>query len=547
MMPNHTSPGRSHPRTPRALLALIAALGFACGDPAAPSPAVLAISPQGSALLVGRTVQLQITATRDNAPAADETYMYSSDNALVATVSSTGLVTAVGLGTTKIDVKSNSGGTASTAISVIVGPAAEVAKSGGDNQNTNVTTAVAIPPSVLVRDEVGTPVPGVSVIFAVASGSGSITGAAATTNASGLASVGSWTLGNAGANTLTATVDGVAPVTFAATGTQPVIATDVSTLVFSGTANGVSPAAKTVAITNSGDGPLSGLAIGSINYSPGATGWLTTSLTGIGDPATLTVSPSMFGLASGIYAATVLVTGSGAAPRAIAVTLTVNPQVAGSVGFLSQQVALPRNTTVPFTATIRDVDGNAMPGTITYTSRNTAVASVNTAGHITGNAPGQAVIVGTVSSIIADSTLAVVTGADAAVVVSSLSGFSLAADAEHTVSIYVDMTGSKKKLASGQVDITWAVPQLVYQSHAAGSGVAATVNASSAAAGTLRVSFADPAGLTGRVEILKITFRNSATAGLIGELKLAATELTATDLSDLNATAVKVTRPLIVK
>jgi len=73
------------------------------------------------------------------------------------------------------------------------------------------------------------------------------------------------------------------------------------------------------------------------------------------------------------------------------------------------------------------------------------------------------------------------------------------------------------------------------------------VNASSAPAGTLRISFADPAGLTGRVEVLKITFKNSTTAGLIGELKLSANELTAIDLTDLNAAAVKVTRALIVK
>jgi hypothetical protein len=547
MIPITTSPARLRPRILRTTLSAFVALGIACGDPAAPSPAVLSISPEASSLLVGKTVQLQVSATRDNAPVTDETYTYSTDNGLIATVSATGLVTATGLGATKVTVKSTSGGEASTAVSVVVGPAKEVVKSAGDNQTTNVTTAVVIPPSVIVKDEVGTPVPGASVLFAVASGNGSITGAAATTNANGVASVGSWTLGSAGANTLTASVEGATAATFTATATQPVIAVDVSSLAFTGTANGVSPAAKTVAITNSGNGALGSLAVGTINYSPGATGWLTASLNGTGAPATLTVTANMFGLTSGIYAATIPVTGSGAAPRSVSVTLTVNPQVPATVGFLSQQVSVQQNTTVPFTATLRDVDGNSMPGTITYASRNTAVASINSAGHITGNAPGQAILVGTYSSIIADSALAIVTAPEAAVVVSSLTGFKLVGGAEHTVSIYVDMTQSKKKLSSGQIDITWSVPQLVYQSHAAGAGVAATVNATSAAAGTIRVSFADPAGLTGKVEVLKITFKNSATAGLIGELKLSANELTATDLSDLNATAVKVTRPLIVK
>jgi hypothetical protein len=62
----------------------------------------------------------------------------------------------------------------------------------------------------------------VSVTFAVASGGGSITGGSTTTNASGIATVGSWTLGTtAGPNTLTATATGLSgsPVTFTATGT----------------------------------------------------------------------------------------------------------------------------------------------------------------------------------------------------------------------------------------------------------------------------------------------------------------------------------------
>ena len=61
-----------------------------------------------------------------------------------------------------------------------------------------------------------------SVTFAVASGGGSVTGLTAMTNASGIATVGRWTLGtSAGANSLTATSAGLSgsPVTFSATGT----------------------------------------------------------------------------------------------------------------------------------------------------------------------------------------------------------------------------------------------------------------------------------------------------------------------------------------
>ena len=88
----------------------------------------------------------------------------------------------------------------------------------GNAQTATVGTAVATAPSVVVRDAYGNRISGVSVTFAVASGGGNATGTSTTTNASGIATVGSWTLGPAaGANSLTATSGGLV-VTFTATG-----------------------------------------------------------------------------------------------------------------------------------------------------------------------------------------------------------------------------------------------------------------------------------------------------------------------------------------
>jgi hypothetical protein len=76
-----------------------------------------------------------------------------------------------------------------------------------------------------VKDAGGNPKSGVSVTFAVVSGGGSITGAAAVTNAAGVAAVGSWTLGNSGGvNSLSATVTGLPSVTFTAGVTSSVCA-----------------------------------------------------------------------------------------------------------------------------------------------------------------------------------------------------------------------------------------------------------------------------------------------------------------------------------
>src|SRR5213080_1108886 len=84
-------------------------------------------------------------------------------------------------------------------------------------------TAVATPPAVLVRDQHGNPVQGVSVTFAVASGGGSVNPTSpVATGLDGIAAATSWTLGpTEGTNTLTASSAGLtgSPVTFTATGT----------------------------------------------------------------------------------------------------------------------------------------------------------------------------------------------------------------------------------------------------------------------------------------------------------------------------------------
>jgi hypothetical protein len=93
--------------------------------------------------------------------------------------------------------------------------------SAGDKQTATVGNAVAIAPAVKIVDSEGFGVPGKIVQFAITGGNGSLTGVVDTTDNSGIASVGSWTLSSiAGANSLSATAPGVpgSPIQFAATG-----------------------------------------------------------------------------------------------------------------------------------------------------------------------------------------------------------------------------------------------------------------------------------------------------------------------------------------
>ena len=110
-------------------------------------------------------------------------------------------------------------------------PPTQMSLNAGDAQTASAGAAVAIDPSVLVQDAQGDPVGGVHVTFAVATGAGSVTGADAVSNGSGIATVDSWKLGAvAGANSLTATCEGLtgSPVTFTATGDAGILTVDLA-------------------------------------------------------------------------------------------------------------------------------------------------------------------------------------------------------------------------------------------------------------------------------------------------------------------------------
>jgi leishmanolysin len=107
------------------------------------------------------------------------------------------------------------------------GPPANIAANSTTSQTGLTGNSVTTLPSVKVTDADGRAVPGASVLFQLTGGGGSIGGAVATTNSSGVASLGSWTLGpSAGANTVDASGNGTtlagAPVTFTVNASAPV-------------------------------------------------------------------------------------------------------------------------------------------------------------------------------------------------------------------------------------------------------------------------------------------------------------------------------------
>ena len=96
---------------------------------------------------------------------------------------------------------------------------AALAKVAGDNQVAQVGSDVPVAPRVRVTDAGGNPVALVPVLFMVPPGGGSVTPLEVSTDSQGFASVGAWTLGTtSGQNALSASVSGLQPVVFSATG-----------------------------------------------------------------------------------------------------------------------------------------------------------------------------------------------------------------------------------------------------------------------------------------------------------------------------------------
>ena len=107
---------------------------------------------------------------------------------------------------------------------VAAAPAASrVERVDGNNQRAESGSQVPVPPAVRVTNSAGEPMAGVPVTFVVTQGNGSVSGAEQTTDAQGIARVGSWTLGAEGRNVLEARAGSLtgSPVIFEATGTTP--------------------------------------------------------------------------------------------------------------------------------------------------------------------------------------------------------------------------------------------------------------------------------------------------------------------------------------
>jgi adhesin/invasin len=270
----------------------------------------------------------------------------------------------------------------STAINATVtaAKAATVTEVAGDNQTAAAGAAVPIAPSVRVADAFGNLVPDVAVTFSVLTGGGRVTNGVRTTNAQGIATVGSWVLGPAaGIHSLAARVEesGVAnnPIVFTATATTPTGSQMVATVGNNQQApvGRLVPVAPTVVVRNTAGDGVPGVVVtfaiatggGSVVGSrqvTDATGTATVGGWFLGPlPGANTLTASSAGLTSATFTATGI---SGLPVSMVAVSQVTQSAPAGT------------NVGDPPSVIVRDVQGIPVAGIIVTFSVTSGGGSV---------------------------------------------------------------------------------------------------------------------------------------------------------------------------
>jgi len=327
-----------------------------------PPASAVVLSPAASALLVGQTEQLSARVTdATGAPIPGASVTFSSGSPAVAAVDAhSGVVTAVGVGT-----------------------AAITGTSGGKTGQAIVTVSLVPVASVLVTPPVDT----------------LLVGRQAALRATALDSAGHQLTGRpvtwASSNSTVAAVDASGQVTARAAGTAVVVATvggvgGASTITVPPVPVGrVTIAPKSASVPQGGQQQFTATVRdqNGVVVSDRPVTW-SSSATGVA-----VVSGSGLATAVGVGSASIVAQSGGAADTAI---LTVTQVPVASVTVTPNPASVTVQGTVALTATTRDAQGTVLTGrTVTWSSANPQIATVNGSGVVTGTGVGSVTVTAT--------------------------------------------------------------------------------------------------------------------------------------------------------
>lgn len=320
--------------------------------------ASVVVTPTISNVVAGQTTQLA-AQLRDasGATITGRAIAWMSNSTTVATVSSTGLVSAVAPGTATITATSE-GRSGSATVNVAPRPVSAVIVSPGQ---VTLFATQTVQLSALVTDDRGQVLPGKPVAFsssdnqvATVSSSGVVTGI------------------SAGSATITATSEGATGTALVTIAPDPVAVVEVT------------PSAADINIgqivqltatpRNIAGTPLNGRTVV----------WSSAS------PSLATVSSS--GVVTGVAAGNAVIIASVDGKQGSAV-ITVRQVAVASVSVSPSTTAIAAGQTVTLTATTLDASGNTLTGRIVgWSSSDNAIATVSSNGEVTGVSPGSATI-----------------------------------------------------------------------------------------------------------------------------------------------------------
>ena len=350
--------------------------------------ASLAVTPAAASIVVGDSLQLTAVASDVNGqPLTGRTVTWTSSDATVASVSASGMVKGIAANAQPVTITAATGSRSATA-QITVRPAVSIQLS------PNIVTFAAssggaLPPAqtVTVSNPNGGAIPGLAL--------GTVAYRGATGWLQATLSGNVITLAILRSNLSTGSDTAIVPVTSPAAsnspqnltvvyriGQGPLISVTPSAVTFSAVAGSTNPAAKTVAIANSGGGVLSGLSTTTTYAAGKPTGWLAATLSQTTAPAALTLQPNIGSLPSAFdtLSATMTVKSSvaGVSPQTVTVTLFLAPapSITLSTSIVTFGASKGAAAPAPATVTISNGGGGTLSGlalgTTTYQPAATA-------------------------------------------------------------------------------------------------------------------------------------------------------------------------------
>ena len=342
-----------------------------------PPVASVSVSPTSATVLVGQTVQLTATPEDANGSALiGRVVTWASSVPGDATVSASGLVTAVAAGTAMLTATSEGQSGTATVTTTAVPVALVTVTPASTSLFVGQTTQL----SVTTKDSAGNVLTGRTITWASSSTT------VATVSAAGLV-----TAKAAGSGTITATSEGKNGTATVTVTIVPVASVAVSP------ASASMPVAQTVQLSATTKDSAGNVLTGRVVT------WASSA------PAVATVSAS--GLVTGAAAGSATLTATSEGKNGTAtVAVTIVP--VASVTVSPAPASVTAGQTVQLTATPKDASGNPLSGrVVTWATSNAAVATVSAGGLVSGLVVGTATITATSEGKSGSATVSVTVGA----------------------------------------------------------------------------------------------------------------------------------------